>query len=134
MSIIGTNIWAELQAAGVTCVEQVLHDAGTMTYKPGATAQQMAAAQAVLAGHTPTPVMVANVKGFKSWLKANMTFTLRNNVAKVYPNFMGDLNNQEWDDFQAGCEVAKAAVPLTAGQWTAFKNACTTYSIPVTLN
>ena len=82
----------------------------------------------------PTLPAQTDVRGLKAWLKANMTFVLRNNVAKAYPNFLVDLNSQEWDDFQVGCEIAKAAVPLTAGQWTAFKNACTTYSIPVTLS
>lgn len=74
-----------------------------------------------------------DVKGFRAWLEANMTFALRNSVAKAYPNFMADLNAQEWADFQAGCIAANAAVPLTAGQWTAFKNAIATYKIPVTL-
>ena len=81
----------------------------------------------------PTLPAQPDVRGFKAWLKATMTFALRNNVAKAYPNFLYDLNAQDWADFQAGCIAANTAVPLTVGQWTAFKNAVTTYNIPVTL-
>ena len=100
----------------------------------GLSQAQIDAINEVVAAHVYSPpVTPPDVAGFKVWLKVNMTFALRNSVAKTYPNFMGDLNAQQWDDFQAGCIIAKADVPLTNEQWTAFKNACTTYNIPVTL-
>ena len=101
------------------------------TWIPGV---QAGCTVAVEPDFVPPIVVTPNVNGLKAWLKANMTFTLRNNVAKAYLNFMWDLNNQEWDDFQTGCEIVKVAVPLSGPQWTAFKNACTTNNIPVTLS
>lgn len=77
--------------------------------------------------------MNPDISGMKAWLKTNMTFAIRNNIMKAYPQFMSDLNAAEWADFQAGCLEANTAVPLTAAQWAAFKTACTTYYIPVTL-
>lgn len=71
--------------------------------------------------------------GFTAWIKANMTFALRNSIAKAYPNFRDDCRTGNWEDFQAGCLAANAAIPLTADQWTAFKNAIATYKIPVIL-
>ena len=74
-----------------------------------------------------------DVSGMKTWLNENLAFALRNKITKAYPQFMNDLNAAAWADFQAGCIEANTAVPLTAPQWQTFKNACTTYSIPVTL-
>jgi len=86
----------------------------------------------VYAAHDPAATLL-DVPGFKAWLKANMTFTLRNKVHKVYPMFIHDLSEQNWADFEAGCLEVKVDVPLTAVQWAAFKNAVATYKIPVTL-
>lgn len=56
-----------------------------------------------------------NVPGFKAWLKANVSFTLRNLITQTYPNFMGDLNERQWDDFAAGCLHVRATnnIPVT---------------------
>lgn len=96
-------------------------------------AQKDAIAQVVAAHVYVAPSAVPDIAGFKAWLKANMSFALRNSVTKAYPNFAYDLDNRAWADFQVGCILAKTDVPITNGQWTAFKGAVTTYKIPVTL-
>lgn len=96
-------------------------------------AQQDAINQVVAAHVYVALKPVANVSGFKSWLQENLSFALRNSVYKSYPMFLRDLTEANWTDFQSGCIRAKADVPLTNGQWTAFKNAVATYNIPVTL-
>lgn len=81
------------------------------------------------------PILPAqpDVKGFRAWLHANVSWSLRNNIYKAYPMFLRDLGDSNWTDFQAGVIQAKADVTLTSGQWTALKNAVSTYKIPVTL-
>lgn len=130
--VIGPSFPSELQAAGLMGLPFSWVPDGTIQYGPTITQTQRTAIEAVKAAHNPT-TPVTNVPGFKAWLDANLTFDLRNKVEKAYPGFMRNLAEQKWADFQAGCILARADVPLTAGQWTALKNAVTTYKIPVTL-
>lgn len=77
-----------------------------------------------------------DVKGLKAWLRANMTQARRNLVRSLYCEFIEDLNAGDWTAFEAGCQYVRAntdTTQLPAAAWTAFKNACATYFIPVTL-
>lgn len=107
----------------------VAFGSNTSSYQPVVKAGEALTIEPSVPSLSPQP----DVAGLKVWLKANMTFTLRNAVAKAYPNFLVDLTAGDWPEFQAGVIQARTDVPLNWSQWAAFKGAITTYNIPVTL-
>lgn len=83
-----------------------------------------------------TPITTPKTAEFKSWLRANASQAIRNLIRATYCEFLEDLNAQDWPKFQTGCQYVRdntTTTQLSAGVWTAFKNACVAYNIPVTL-
>jgi hypothetical protein len=82
------------------------------------------------------PAAGPDVPGFLTWLKTNMSLTLRKKASKEYPWLLHGLLLHHWDLVEDNLADAKtnAVLNLTANQWTALRTAAvSTYKLPVTL-